>query len=159
MTGPRDKPADGMAPSIRSSNKTQLQYSVEQVFLIHRRTGLLLQHRSGEGVKVQDADMVSGMLEAILISVSGHFAVLGQELEGMKIGNVEVWITHAPQIILVGFVRGTPPAELRIIFRRALDCIVALLEASIRNFDGETSEFDAAAPFLESCLIRPLGSL
>jgi hypothetical protein len=101
--------------------------------------------------------MVSGMLEAIPISLSSHFAEHGEELEGMKIGNVGVWITHAPQIILAVVVRGTPPAELKIIFRHALDCIMALLEASIHNFDGETSEFDAAAPFLESCLIRPLG--
>src|ERR1017187_6091965 len=40
-------------------------YRVEQVFLIHRQTGLLLAHVAAEEAVVQDADMVSGMLSAI----------------------------------------------------------------------------------------------
>src|SRR3954469_24422324 len=38
-----------------------LLYRVEQVFLIHKKTGLLLQHVSAVPGAVQDADMVSGM--------------------------------------------------------------------------------------------------
>ena len=42
-----------------------LVYRVEQVFLIHAQTGLLLQHVVADAVTAQDADMVSGMLTAI----------------------------------------------------------------------------------------------
>src|SRR5271156_2986787 len=50
-----------------------LNYRVEQVFLIHRETGLLVGHVfSGDGV-VQDADLVSGMLTAIQDFVRDSF--------------------------------------------------------------------------------------
>jgi OOP family OmpA-OmpF porin len=42
-----------------------LLYSVEQVFLIHRRSGLLLQHVAAADSILKDADMISGMLTAI----------------------------------------------------------------------------------------------
>lgn len=42
-----------------------LLYRVEQVFLIHKNTGLVLQHIVGELVAAQDADLVSAMLRAI----------------------------------------------------------------------------------------------
>ena len=42
-----------------------LVYRVEQVLLIDRRTGLLLQHVTEGSTPAQDADMVSGMLTAI----------------------------------------------------------------------------------------------
>ena len=44
-----------------------LLYSVEQVFLIHRQSGLLLQHAAAQGSVLKDADMISGMLTAIKI--------------------------------------------------------------------------------------------
>ena len=53
-----------------------LGYRVEQVFLVHRETGLLLQHvaRSDE---VLDSDMVSGMLTAIQDFVRDSFGGKG----------------------------------------------------------------------------------
>src|SRR5262245_45828984 len=42
-----------------------LVYQVEQVFLIHKSSGLLLQHVAARSVETQDADIVSGMLTAI----------------------------------------------------------------------------------------------
>jgi OOP family OmpA-OmpF porin len=50
-----------------------LVYRVEQVFLIHRESGLLLQHVSASARGVQDADMVSGMLTAIRDFVHDSF--------------------------------------------------------------------------------------
>jgi OOP family OmpA-OmpF porin len=41
-----------------------LVYRVEQVFLIHKQTGLVLQHVVWRGVADQDADMVASMLTA-----------------------------------------------------------------------------------------------
>ena len=50
-----------------------LNYRVEQVFLIHRETGLLLRHISAGDDVVQDADMISGMLTAIQDFVRDSF--------------------------------------------------------------------------------------
>src|SRR5258708_2502100 len=40
-------------------------YRVEQVFLIHRNSGLLLQHVAASSAETKDPEMVSGMLSAI----------------------------------------------------------------------------------------------
>src|SRR5271155_4858236 len=50
-----------------------LLYRVEQVFLIHRETGLVLNHVVAPAVATQDPDMVAGMLSAIQQFVRDSF--------------------------------------------------------------------------------------
>ena len=50
-----------------------LGYRVEEVFLIHRETGLLIGHESRQESVVQDADLISGMLTAIQDFVRDSF--------------------------------------------------------------------------------------
>jgi len=50
-----------------------LIYRVEQVFLIHPKTGLVLQHLVAPAVAIQDPDLVSGMLSAIREFVHDSF--------------------------------------------------------------------------------------
>ena len=52
-----------------------LVYRVEQVFLIHRESGLLLQDAVAQSVVAQDTDMVSGMLSAIRDFITDSFVV------------------------------------------------------------------------------------
>ncbi len=131
-----------------------LLYSVEQVFLIHRKSGLLLQHVAAESAVVKDADMVSGMLTAIQDFLSDSFAESGHELETVDAGRFKLWLIYSPKLLLVGAVSGTAPAELRKVFRRALDGIEEALAGEIANFkQGDVSAFEPALPFLESCLL------
>src|ERR1700677_3956170 len=57
-----------------------LIYRVEQVFLIHKETGLLLLHVEADNISVTDTDMVSGMLTAI--RDFGHDALRMSRNEG-----------------------------------------------------------------------------
>src|ERR1700722_7959800 len=50
-----------------------LLYRVEQVFLIHRETGLVLNHLVAPTVATQDPDMIAGMLSAIQQFVRDSF--------------------------------------------------------------------------------------
>src|SRR6202046_5457904 len=50
-----------------------LLYRVEQVFLIHRETGLVLNHIVAPTVATQDPDMIAGMLSAIQQFVRDSF--------------------------------------------------------------------------------------
>ena len=68
--------------------KRQLLYSVEQVFLIHRKSGLLLMHVAAKDSVLKDADMISGMLTAIQDFLSDSFAEGGQELETVDAGGL-----------------------------------------------------------------------
>src|ERR1035438_8183454 len=71
-----------------------LLYSVEQVFLIHRQSGLLLQHAAAQGSVLEDADMISGMLTAIKDFLADSFAEGGQELETVDAGRFKLWLTY-----------------------------------------------------------------
>jgi OOP family OmpA-OmpF porin len=131
-----------------------LLYSVEQVFLIHRKSGLLLQHVAAETAVVKDADMVSGMFTAIQDFVSDSFTEAGQELEEIDVGRHKLWIQYGPKALLVGAVSGTAPVQLKTIFRAALDRIHQELYAPLSAFkQGDLSVFEPARPHLESCLL------
>jgi len=131
-----------------------LLYSVEQVFLIHRRSGLLLQHVAAKDSVLKDADMISGMLTAIQDFLSDSFAEGGQELETVDTGRFKLWLTHSPKVLLVGAVGGSAPMELRQVFRKALDQVEAELQPQIDNFkQDDLSVFEPAGPILESCLL------
>lgn len=130
-----------------------LLYRVEQVFLIHRPTGLLLQHAAAEESVVKDADMISGMLTAIQDFVSDSFAG-GHDLETIDAGPLKLWLTYGTKLMLVGAVSGTAPVQLKQAFRKALDGIEESLQTEIGNFrQDDVSVFEPAQSFLKQCLL------
>lgn len=131
-----------------------LLYSVEQVFLIHRRSGLLLQHVAAKDSILKDADMISGMLTAIQDFFSDSFTQGGQDLETVDSGRYKLWIQYGPKALVVGAVSGTAPAELKGVFRHAIDQVHSSLYAQLDSFkQGDVSVFDPARPLLEACLL------
>ncbi|MCA1557874.1 MAG: OmpA family protein, partial [Acidobacteria bacterium] len=130
-----------------------LLYRVEQVFLIHRETGLLLQHVVAGSGSVQDADMVSGMLTAIQDFVHDSFnSPQEEQLETLEVGELTVWIEQGPLAILAAVIRGTAPQELRPVFQETLETIHLQFRPALQEFSGDASEFDATRPLLEDCL-------
>src|SRR6202142_2636914 len=68
-----------------------LLYRVEQVFLIHRKTGLVLGHVVAQSVSTQDPSMVAGMLSAIQQFVADSFDARSDEtLDSLNVGGLEV---------------------------------------------------------------------
>lgn len=130
-----------------------LLYRVEQVFLIQRKTGLLLQHVTADSVVVQDPDMVSGMLTAIQDFVRDSFGSGDDALETVRVGQISVWILHGPEAILAGAVRGAPPAQLRATFSSALDTIQQEFGRQITSFDGDAAPLAPARTTLQTCLL------
>ncbi len=129
-----------------------LVYRVEQVFLIHRETGLLLQHVSAGSAVVNDADMVSGMLTAIQDFVRDSFKTGGgDELGTLQVGDLTVWIEQGPLAILAGVIRGTAPQELRETFQETLERIHLQFGSSLKDFKGDAAEFAGTRPLLEEC--------
>lgn len=130
-----------------------LRYRVEQVFLIHRETGLLLHHVATEAAVVQDRHILSGMLTAIQHYVRDSFgASQDQTLDQFQVGEWTVWIEQGSQAYLAGVIRGTPPTNLREDFRAALDDIHAQHADALGNFDGDAAPFKTTQPHLEGCL-------
>jgi len=130
-----------------------LLYRVEQVFLIDRRSGLLLQHAWAEDAVVEDADMVSGMLTAIKDFVQDSFKVASTDsLEALKVGDLSVWIEPGPYAIVAAVIRGSAPSGLRGRLQEAVEMIHLQFGGVLETFDGDTSPLADAKNTLESCL-------
>jgi outer membrane protein OmpA-like peptidoglycan-associated protein len=130
-----------------------LVYRVEQVLLIDRRTGLLLQHVASDPRAVQDPDMVSGMLTAIRDFSRDSFRVADEDaLDTLHVGDLSVWIEQGPYAIVAAVIRGTPPPELRTALQEALERVHAFHGDALRSFDGDATRFDSVRPTLEDCL-------
>ena len=130
-----------------------LLFRVEQVFLIDRTTGLLLQHVQAGVAGVQDADMVSGMLTAIRDFVGDSFTVADKSsLDAFQVGDLTVWIEQGPRAIIAAVIRGTPPQALRAALQEALETIHLQLADALAAFQGDASPFEAARPELDACL-------
>ena len=129
-----------------------LLYRVEQVFLIHRPSGLLLQHLTASGTTAQDADMVSGMLTAIRDFVQDSFKVGEDEgLQTLKVGDLSVWIEQGPHALLAVVVRGAAPPSLRTTLQQALEAVHAQYSDLLESFDGNAARFEGTRPLLDVC--------
>lgn len=135
-------------------NEHSLTCPVTQVFLIHRRTGLLIGQVQQDSIQSQDGDMVSGMLTAIqdFVYDSFHTETSGQ-LEVIRIGEVTVLLEQGPFAILAGIVtQRVAPQNLRQTFRRALEQIHEDYHKALVTFKGDTKPFEDITPILETCL-------
>lgn len=130
-----------------------LVFQVEQVFIIHSETGLLLQHLVKEGAVIQDADLVSAMLTAIHNFVQDSFQIpTNDSLKTLQFGELTIWVEKSPQVILATVIRGHPPKELKFVFQDALEKIHLKFSREFQNFNGDPSPFEASKPYLEDCL-------
>jgi outer membrane protein OmpA-like peptidoglycan-associated protein len=130
-----------------------LVYQVEQVFLIHQGSGLLLGHVQSENTIVQDPDMVSGMLTAIRDFITDSFAVEdGVQLASLRLGDLTVLVRSGPRAVLAAAVRGTPPAKYATVLSDALERYHHLYGHIMDNYDGDNSELEAGKYLLENCL-------
>lgn len=131
-----------------------LVYRVEQVFLIHKETGLLLEHVRAENVEAQPPEMVAAMLTAIEDYLKDSFkaATGGGSPDALRSGDVSVWVEEGPHAILAGIIRGVAPVALREDFQAALEDIHATHRDALESFDGDAGPFASTRPRLEECL-------
>ena len=130
-----------------------LVYRVEQVFLIDKHSGLMLQHVVAPLVSAQDPSLVSAMLSAIQDFVKDSFDVRKHEsLHTLEFGELTIWIEEGPTSVLAGIIRGNAPEELRFVFKNTIEKIHIKLGKEIHNFSGDTESFAASQPYLQACL-------
>jgi len=128
-----------------------LVYRVEQVFLVHAQTGLLLSHVP-EGTST-DADLISGMLTAIGDFVNDSFEIKQTgELRAFAAGDLTVLVEAGPQAYIAAVVRGTPPETLPVRLQTTLETIHLQWSNPLASFDGEASAFATTTPLLDDCI-------
>ncbi|MGB7378920.1 MAG: OmpA family protein [Rivularia sp. (in: cyanobacteria)] len=130
-----------------------LVYRVEQVFLIDKHSGLMLEHVVAPKIQAQDPSLVSAMLTAIQDFVKDSFDVNKHEgLHTLEFGELTIWIEQGPVGVLAGIIRGNAPEELRSVFQNTIEKIHLKLSREIKNFSGDTEPFAASKPYLSACL-------
>ena len=136
-----------------------LLFQVEQVFLIHRKTGVLLQQVVAGTNVVQDVDKVSHLLAAVQGFVQDSFGSQdGEALDNFHIdGELTVSIEQGPHALLAAVLRGNPPRRLRRVFLDALENIHREQGRALEEFNGDVVLFEASRPYLEDCLRRQSG--
>ena len=117
--------------------KHALVYRVEQVFLIHAETGLLLAHVTAPGLDVPDADLISGMLTAIQDFVLDSFRPgEGGTLSTFTVGEHTVHVEAGPRALIAGVVRGQCPEAVPQRLQQTLEQIHLEYASALAEFDG-----------------------
>ena len=134
-----------------------LVYRVEQVFLIHADSGLMLGHAAPPELKATDADLISGMLTAIQDFVADSFAERDAGgLRRFSVGELTVFVERGPQAVIAAVVRGTAPDALLPTLQDALESIHFQFAVPFAEFAGDPKPFEPAHPLLEDCLATVL---
>jgi len=131
-----------------------LRYKVQQVFLIQRNTGAVLQYVAAPGEGISEAELASSMLTAIGDFVTDAFTgKQSQDLGVVQTEDFTLWIHHGPQALLAATIVGSPPPELKNVFAREDELIHRDFAGAFASFNGDASIFDAARPHLQNCLL------
>ncbi len=132
-----------------------LEYRVEQVFLIHSESGLLIDHAAIETVIAENPDLVSGMFTALRDFVKDSFRVDESGSVGeLQVGDLTIWAESAPYTTLAAVIRGTAPSELRDLLQDTSGRIHQRLGTELANFDRDQSIGSQAHPYLQDCLLQ-----
>jgi outer membrane protein OmpA-like peptidoglycan-associated protein len=130
-----------------------LVYRVEELFLIHRETGISLLHVSADPEMDAESKVIKDMLSAIQEFAHESFRVsTGSALVEFRAGPLQVWIALGRYAYLAAVIRGTPSRELRSSLEKTIDTIHVLKGSALASFRGDTSVFQSLRPELQSCL-------
>lgn len=131
-----------------------LVYQVEQVFLIHRETGLLIHHLTAAQASSKDPDLVSGMLTAIQDFIADSFTLKQTDtLRTLKLGDLSVLIEHGPFAVMALVVRGTVPAELHHILLETSAAIHRHYTPALKSYAGNSESLSGLETLLSRCLL------
>jgi outer membrane protein OmpA-like peptidoglycan-associated protein len=115
--------------------KYTLRYQVQDVFLIHRASGLLLAHVAVKADMAVDQDAIAGMLVAIQDFAKDAVFTRGNDaLQTIDSGQSTIWLCHGELALLASVIRGAPPLELRAELQTVLDDLHALYQQPFKGF-------------------------
>ncbi len=131
-----------------------LLYRVEQIFLIHKETGLLLKHIALDPSHHQDADVVSSMLTAVQDFIQDSFSSNAQNIDNLRMGDLQIMVESSPDVVLAVVCRGNPPRSLQEKILSTLEHLQQKYADDFKTFDGDTSPFDVIDDELNHLLVQ-----
>lgn len=131
-----------------------LNYRVEQIFLIHKETSLLLKHIALDPSHHEDADVVSSMLSAVQDFIHDSFSGSeNQGIESLRMGDLQVLIEQGPDVVLALVCRGNPPLSLRETMQTTIEDIQHDFHENLQDFEGDTQPLETTDLILSPLLV------
>jgi len=134
-----------------------LVFEVEQVFLMHRESGLLIQHLHKDGIEAGDSDAVSAMFTAIQDFVRDSFVsnaenAAQRDLNTVEVGERTVWLEHSPYAVLACVIRGSAPVSFRNLMQSLLETMHARYGKLLQEFSGDNQPLQSCKPILQEAI-------
>ncbi|HVK64981.1 MAG TPA: OmpA family protein [Polyangium sp.] len=130
-----------------------LAYRVEHVFLVHRESGIVLQHVAAEHVASEDPDQVSAMLAAIDDFARDAFREEKEAgLSRFCVGGLTGIVEHGPRAMLVAIVRGIASKDVEVSLAETLEEIHRKYTDALVHFQGEVAAFEPTRDALVGCM-------
>jgi len=134
--------------TIDNSNPGDV-FVVEQVLLIERESGLLLSSAHRDASQADNADVVSGMLDAIRLFVQDAFDKDERDgLQDLRVGDPSVLVEWGPDAVLASVVKGVPDDDYRNNAALTLERIHVDFADELDDFSGDLGDFDDVHPVL-----------
>ncbi|HRU42908.1 MAG TPA: OmpA family protein [Spirochaetota bacterium] len=131
-----------------------LLYRVEHVFLIHKKSGLLINEVKSTESTIVDSDLVTSMLVAIKDFVNDSLKISKEkDVDALEVGEYNIWLESASSLTLACVIKGAPNLELRKKMRETISIIRYKYDLELDNFNGNMDPFKTASPYLETCLL------
>ncbi|MEZ4677884.1 MAG: hypothetical protein R2932_27070 [Caldilineaceae bacterium] len=133
--------------------RNALPFAVEEIFLIHRETGLLLLHLSQNEEEASDSDIISGMLTAITEFTEDAFGRTNEEsLNEIQYGGRSILLEVAHLVYIAVVIDGFETSEFRSQMRETMIAIEHRHASSLRTYDGDASRFMESQALLGTLL-------
>lgn len=140
-------------PAHQLALRQSLPFAVQEIYLLHRDSGLLLWHATPTRKDESDSDLIGAMLTAIREFAEQALGGGGENLHQMRFGQRELVMEFARYSYVAVLVDGVVPSEFRWQLHKSLYAFEKENTAQLRNYDGEASTLHNAArqelePFL-----------
>ncbi|MDR1315052.1 MAG: hypothetical protein LBQ12_15515 [Deltaproteobacteria bacterium] len=130
-----------------------LLYHVEEIYLIHAESGLILDHIIYEGGESRDAELVAAMFTAIRDFIRDSFSVGQKEhLDNLRFGERTIFLQRTEQVFMAAVVRGNPPAALGRDLQDALELMAVNSAEDLNRFNGDPAPFKKNRAFFQPFL-------
>ncbi len=124
-------------------------FQISHVYLLHRETGLPLAVSARLDGDEGEADMVSGMLDALTSFVQDAFGATESDgLRDLRVGDVTVLVEGGPHAVLAVVTRGVVTSEIRPAMQQRLEEIHRTHSEALSLYQGDATPFREIEPTL-----------
>jgi hypothetical protein len=131
-------------------------FRVEDIFVIHKKSGILLIQCSAVSAKKRSGDQVAGMLTAIHDFVGEAFSRdnIIQNLNSVRVGETNLLMEQSSDLLLAAAIRGEATDAFRNMLLKQLENFQDQYSKQLATFNGNVDVFAGATEAFQECLVQ-----